>query len=387
MASYKYHLRPSAKKEVTEGKLFIRVIHLRRYKDISTPFSLRECEWDKEKGRIIYHDEDTARNKFLAEVENSIGNSVSTLEIIEKDLSRNMVDYSAADIVDTYKTIQCKTSGLFSFCEKVSSKLMATGQARTARAYRSATRSLLNFKLESNLSLEDIDNALMRDYESYLKARKLEKNTISFYIRNIRALYRRGIAEKLIRAKDENPFMNVYTGVYNSPKRALNLTEIRALLNLQERLDRMAAVEELRVRKYALALGDSLKYFNFCFQGRGMSWIDMVYLRKIDLREESFIYRRKKTGRKLEIIITEDMRKIINHFSLRTINSPYVFPVLDPGAGDERSQYETGLRIQNERLKVLAGMAGINKNITTHTARHTKSTFRLKISELQDCLF
>lgn len=41
----------------------------------------------------------------------------------------------------------------------------------------------------------------------------------------------------------------------------------------------------------------------------------------------------------------------------------------------------------NEYLKDIAANTGITKSLTSHTARHTKSTLWLKISELQGCFF
>ena len=41
----------------------------------------------------------------------------------------------------------------------------------------------------------------------------------------------------------------------------------------------------------------------------------------------------------------------------------------------------------NQTLRKHANLAGINKHITYHSRRHTKSTLWLKISELQGCFF
>jgi integrase len=119
---------------------------------------------------------------------------------------------------------------------------------------------------------------------------------------------------------------------------------------------------------------EALLYFGFCMEARGMSWVDMAYLRKDALREDSFTYRRRKTKGELNIIITPAMQKIIEYFADQAENSPYVFPIIHPARGSEQRQYESGLRIQNARLNAAARMAGINKKVTTHVSRHSWAT-------------
>jgi Site-specific recombinase XerD len=240
-------------------------------------------------------------------------------------------------------------------------------------------RSLLNFCGGRRLSLEDITASLMREFESYLIKRRLQKNTISFYMRNLRALYYRAIDEGLLRPQSENPFAHVLTGVYQSRKRALDMKDIQALNRFREKLSWQAGLESdaghVRKAKKACRLLDAIYYFRFCLEARGMSWVDMVCLKKADIGPDSFMYVRKKTRQQLEIMITPGMREIIAYFRSRTPEySPYLFPVLDPAKGNERKQYETALRLQNERLREIARLSGIGKTVTTHVSRHSWAT-------------
>ncbi len=373
MATYRYHFRASKRPGSDEGKLFIRVIHHRQYKDIATQHKIHSPEWDPVGGRIIYHHDSPERNNHLALIEGSLRNDLSTLRVIEKQLAGKGT-YSARDVVDAFKGTSLDTYNLMAYCDVVSKRLIALGQERTARAYRSAVRSLAIFRGAKSLSLDDITQSLMREYESYLKKSGLEMNTISFYLRNLRALYYRAVADRLIELRAENPFIGVYTGVCISKKRALNTDELKAFRNTGKKLRAEATNSGSRKQHNIAVLWDTLLYFNFCTEGRGISWVDMAFLKKSDMREETFTYRRKKTGRPLEVFITPYMRRIIDHFAAQTEGSPYVFPVVDPRRGNERRQYESGLRSQNDRLGVLSRMAGIPKKVTTHVSRHTWAT-------------
>jgi integrase len=215
----------------------------------------------------------------------------------------------------------------------------------------------------------------MRGYEEWLHGQGLEKNSISFYMRNLRALYYRAIDEKVICIQPDNPFAHVYTGVAVSRKRALDTKELDRLHRVMEGMQEFFATTN-SVRRYEKMknIYEALLYFGFCMEARGMSWVDMAYLRKDAIREDSFTYRRRKTKGELNIIITPAMQRIIEYFADQTENSPYVFPIIHPARGSELRQYESGLRLQNARLNMAARMAGIDKKVTTHVSRHSWAT-------------
>jgi integrase len=68
------------------------------------------------------------------------------------------------------------------------------------------------------------------------------------------------------------------------------------------------------------------------------------------------------------------MRRIIDWFAPLTAGSPYLFPVLSDPAKDLALQYDSGLRLQNQRLKKIARWCGITKKFSTHAARHSWAT-------------
>ena len=82
-----------------------------------------------------------------------------------------------------------------------------------------------------------------------------------------------------------DPFKYVYTGIGKTVKRAVPLKVIR------------------RIRDMDLALFPAMDFardiFMFSFYTRGMSFIDMAYLKKKDLQNGILSYRRQKTGQQL----------------------------------------------------------------------------------------
>ena len=82
-------------------------------------------------------------------------------------------------------------------------------------------------------------------------------------------------------------FRHVYTGVDKTVKRAIPIKSIKALKEMD------------------LAMNSALDFardmFLFSFYTRGMSFVDMAYLKKTNLQNGILTYRRRKTGQELSI--------------------------------------------------------------------------------------
>ncbi len=130
--------------------------------------------------------------------------------------------------------------------------------------------------------------------------------------------------------------------------------------------------------------------FLFCYHARGMCFVDMAHLKSSDLCGDTIIYRRQKTGQQIELLVVPAMRRIIEWFAPQTEGSEYLFPVLTDPSKDPKLQYESGLRLQNLRLKKLAERCNINCRFSSHSARHSWATVaknaNLPISVISDGL-
>jgi integrase len=106
-----------------------------------------------------------------------------------------------------------------------------------------------------------------------------------------------------------------------------------------------------------------------------MSFIDMAYLRKENIRNGVCTYYRRKTKQQVEVQVNDGMQRIIESFTADVRNSPYLFPIITGEGLNARLQYESALRTQNRRLKTLSKLADIKDNrLTTHVSRHTWAT-------------
>lgn len=353
------------------GRLFIRVIHRRKHKQIDTEYRLYAEEWDACCQRVTFTGAHPLRSEELSRMQESIEKDLERLKGIVEMFFRHG-EYTAQDVrAEFVRSHRCGT--LLAFTGKLVADLTDNEQYRTARAYLSAARSLVQFNGGRDLPLGEIRAAAIRSYERYLFDKGLQMNTVSFYMRNLRAIYYKAVRAGLIVASAENPFEHVFTGVHATRRRSLNGREMKALSRLENKLTGQAVLSYLKGGQ-ARSLQESLFYFLFAYHARGMSFIDLAHLRKSDLGQDTLIYKRKKTGAYLEVRITGPMRKIIRYFGKQTRGSAYVFPIVAAGCEPVRAQYETALTNQNRNLKILAAMAGISRTVSTHVARHTWAT-------------
>ena len=177
-------------------------------------------------------------------------------------------------------------------------------------------------------------------------------NTISFYMRILRAVYNRAVEKKLV--EQNHPFRHVYTGIDKTVKRAVHIKVIKALKALD------------------LSLRPSLEFardmFLFSFFTRGMSFIDMAYLQKKDLQNGFLTYRRRKTGQQLTIRWEKCMAELVAKY--QTDRTDYLLPIITH-AGEERKQYINTLHVVNGHLKKLSTMLQLSHPLTMYVARHS----------------
>lgn len=202
--------------------------------------------------------------------------------------------------------------------------------------------------------LDAITSRLIEDYQAWLRRRGVTSNTISFYMRNLRAVYNRAMAEAEI-ARGSNPFRRVYTGIDKTVKRALPVEVIKRLRMLD--LSRTPALDFAR------------DMFMLSFYLRGMSFIDMAYLRKTDLECGIVTYRRCKTGQRLVIGWTKEMQAILDKYADN--GSMYLLPIIRSKDCDPSRAYRRAAYNINYNLKKLARMINVGFRLTMYVARHS----------------
>ena len=231
--------------------------------------------------------------------------------------------------------------------------LEQSGKIRTSETYKATLNSFMKFRGGKDVLLSRLDSELMMGYEAYLKAQGASLNTISFYMRILRATYNRAVDKGMV--KQCSPFKHVYTGVEKTVKRAVPFKIIRQLKELDlSGSQRMELARDL---------------FMFSFYTRGMSFVDMAFLKKTDLNNGMLTYRRKKTGQLISVRWEKCMQDIIDRYPRNC--SPYLLPIITHIRKDERLQYKTASCQVNRQLKEIGKNLGLAHPLTMYVARHS----------------
>ncbi len=351
MATVKVKFRASSNSD-KEGTLHFQIIHNRITRQIHTGYKLFQYEWETRQSEIILSGSDTLRHDYLISLKEALAADTLKLKGIITRLEKTGGTYTAEKIVELFHA-PGNDGGFISFALRLIDQLKQIGKKRTADTYTTVLNSFRRFRSELDVLLEDVDSNLMIEYESWLKENGICKNTISFYMRNLRAIYNQAVEKELV--VQRFPFKHVYTGIDKTVKRSVPIKVIKQIkeldLTLFPRLD------------YARDL------FMFSFYTRGMSFIDMAYLKKKDLQNGILSYRRQKTNQQLFIKWERPMQAIIDKYD--TTDSPYLLPIIKDMNIDKRRQYKNAAHLVNNKLKKIGELLGLNISLTSYVARHS----------------
>ncbi len=362
MYSINLHFRPSVRCGHTDGKLFLRLIYNRQSGNITLPYRIDSSEWDQKEHRLSWIGCPSERVHYLMDLQRRLDQEKEAFRLFVSSLEGKK-DLNIRDIISSYRC-QALRGGLSAFVACLVRRLMQENRERTARVYKTTWRRLLFYSGKPDLTAGDLTEGLIRGFEKQLQSEKCSLNTISFYMRNLRAIYNKGREKGILAPELQHPFRHVYTKIASTRKRALSKDDVSRLNCLDETLFSRLTPEEK----------DALHLFLFSFHACGMSFVDLAYLRKSDIKGNTLSYFRKKTGRLIQMKISAGMRRSIDYFRLRMKHSPYVFPIIQSATKPAYSQYCTGLRLQNQRLKMIKEKIGIRKSLSTHMARHSWAT-------------
>lgn len=243
------------------------------------------------------------------------------------------------------------------FIEEQISQLREEHRFGTANNYEKTMRSLESFLRNKKLTFSNFNEQLIADYNTYLISKGLMRNSISFYMRNLRAIYNKAVKQKIVKKKEL--FSEVYTGIDKTRKRAVDERLISKLYNLK--LD----------NNDVLSLTRDIFIFSYCM--RGMSFVDIAYLKKTDISNGVISYCRRKTGQLMNVRIESCMQRIINKYKENA--SEYIFPIIkSDDKGEAYKQYRSGINIYNRNLGILSDMIGSGCKLSSYTARHSWAT-------------
>ena len=257
---------------------------------------------------------------------------------------------------------------LFSLFESKIKRLNRQERIKTARSNQNTLSTLILFTNKEFLPFKKVTVQYLENFEYWMIKQGRSPTTVGIYCRNIRSIFNDAIAEGIIKP-EHYPFgrRKYQIPAGKNVKKALTKNEIKLLIEYQPKND---------IEEYSLDL------WLFSYFANGMNFTDMARLTPDHIVDDFIVFIRSKTKRSnkskpvlIKVFINEGMQKILSKWNNTDANG-YIFPILDKGLSPEKQvdKIELAIRSVNRHIRKISKKVGIQKKITTYTARHSFST-------------
>lgn len=356
MATVKAVLNKDRKKKNGTYSLVIQVIHKRIKRVIYTPYQLKEEEFNNKLQQALYTTGVLYTRIQIKEINNFINAKKQELQNIIEQMTKSEKNFTTEDIISKYR-IKQSDKFIITFMEHHIAKKEEQGKLGTARTFRCTMRSLKKYIGNREIKFSDVDNLFIKGYEEFLVRGKIKQNTIVFYMRNFRTIYNLA-GENGIETGDYNAFRNIKLRSVRTTKRALKreIIEQIALINLS----------------IGSPLDKARDLFMFSFYTRGMSFVDIIYLKHTDIVDGVISYRRRKTNQFIEVAVVAPLKELIEKYKT---DSEYVLPFINENNYPTLyGRYLACYSVFHRNLNILQKMLKITTPLTTYVARHSWAT-------------
>ena len=351
MATLKLTIDKRRKYEDGRKPLIIRLTSEGKSTSIHLGIKLFEQEWDFKKQRVFKkHPNQTALNLHLKNIQLQY-----ELKIIEITANN-----SKLEVVELKRILlegdDSKDSSFHQFASMQIENLQIQGRYGNAQSYITARNRFIEFT-SKNLKLSEIDFQLIIDFDASLASNGVGVNGIAAYMRAIRALLNK--AGKL--------------GLYDMNLYPYNHYKIRT----EKTLSRAESIETIiELSKLNLQNGsdkyNSRNIFLLIFSLIGISFMDLVLLKKSNVKDGRINYKRAKTGKLYSIKLTPLSIEILEHY--KSDSSEFLLPQFGLDGIEKskvREKVQLGLKSTNRYLKQLGKELELGQSLTTYVARYS----------------
>lgn len=353
--------------------LVIQILRLRKRSLIFTPYKLRPEEFDVRRGVAVNRLRTREHLNFIESVNCYLSQQSLILHRIVAELELQGKPFGAAEIVAAFRQ-QENNRYVNTYFKYRIGMLRSEGKYGTAASLEMTLTAFTRFAAGQLYQFDDIDRGTVEAFRHHLVREGLKPNTVNFYICKLRAVYNRSLLEGYA-SHGADPFETVCIRIEKTRKLAVNDDILRQVAKAELSGDAAIARD----------------LFLLSFYCRGMSFVDMAYLRKSDIREGTIHYRRRKTGQLFTVRILPNTQVIFDRYD--DPSTPFALPILMHRSGgvrtpagpcpgtspDQRRQYERELYDLYQRnrvyylgvLRTFSQRMGLENNLSFNMARHT----------------
>jgi integrase/recombinase XerD len=335
----------------------IRITYQRKRKYYALGYSLTPAEFEKVKGERPRGD-----NKDLSITFNALESRA--IKVIEK-----LHNFTFEAFEKNFLSKNSLEDDVYSYFERYIDKLTKEGRASSASNYQCSLNSIKEFH-SKKLTFPQVTPDFLKDYERWMVAGGKSLTTVGIYCRCLRTLCNLAIEEDIL-TKQAYPFgkRKYQIPAGRNVKKALTIDDIQKIFDYTPANETEAEMRGLWLFSY-LCNGINIK--------------DVARLKYSNIQDGKITFVRAKTERttkknlkQIVAILTPEAEEIISRYR-NPNNAPdnYVFSIIQPGVSPERERALVLQKIKmiNKYMSRIAKECGIEKPVTTYTARHSFST-------------
>lgn len=271
------------------------------------------------------------------------------------------------------------STSLEQFGKKLIERARRQDEHATARWYKNGIDAIKQFNNEKDITLNNITVSFLEAFKSEHISRGNSKNTVSAYLRAVRAITNYAIKEEFNGKRFDNYPWGI--GGFSIPSQK---TKKRAV-----KKDIIEDLKNLKIEKYS-ELWNAQNYFIWMFNNRGMNFIDIAKLKKKQITQTAYKnkklvsgrneYVRSKTDKDFSIKLTADSIRILNLYNIfEKQPDDFIFPIGFEYSEKGWNEHCQKIKINNIRFRKLASMIGEEDlNLTTYVARHSWASIAKK---------
>ncbi|MRX46631.1 site-specific integrase [Pedobacter puniceum] len=357
MASIKIMLDKRRPKKNQEFNIIFRITHDRVPHIVPTGLSTHPNDWNE--GLSCFKAStrsSTNLNNILSTKLHKIQEAISELE------ARNEFSISAIRETLIVKEEKPKTDKVYCFNEFSKSlieTLIRSNKTGNSQVYNVAKNRLMSYAGKDTLLFKEIDYQFLEGFKDKLASENIKPNTISNYLRTIRAIFNKAIKAKVV-DRSLYPFYDIQIKGEKTQKRSITKEDI------------------LKLNKEKVKVGSqewhAKNYFFLSFALIGASFTDIAYLTKDNIQKDRIVFRRRKTKKLYDIKLTPLAKSILKLYTPDKYLLP-IFPsnMIEDGI-ESKNITRQAIKQTNKYLDRIAKRCKIELNITTYVARHSWAT-------------
>ncbi|WP_338868529.1 site-specific integrase [Spirosoma sp. SC4-14] len=339
----------------------LRVTFQRKQQYYPTSITLTESQWEKV-------GKPKPREDFIRDTKRLL----ETFSGRAEKIIRDMPLFSFEEFEKRYAgSSEAPSDNVVVGFESYIGQLKQERRVKTAESYQCAANAINRYhQRKTPLTYRDIDPQWLKGFEQWMIGNGNSITTVGIYLRSLRTIYNQAVEDGIV-DRDSYPFTKrryqLPTG--RNVKKALTLADIEKIFHYPAK----PGTAEEKARDLWL----------FSYLCNGMNPKDMARLtyQQVGAKQIRFIRakteRTKRDVKAINVIITEDIRRIIDKWGQKPVAPQrYVFDVLEPGMSADREMavIRQFVKTINKYIRRIASTLGIDKDVTTYTARHSFST-------------